>query len=221
MYRYAVVALTVFVSSVSRADLITISDTTFLDSNWALHESTYTVAGSTSWAEQSVGNGYTGNARRAGNAVVGGGGGIYGINIFQAQSWNGWTAIQDLTFSIRARREDGLQALGFAVEQGGKYWVAGYFLNTFSYDLYTAAVASSDFTAPYGTEPGTQPEHPDFSAGAAPIRFGFYIANGSTTWGYTTSGFYSDFSVSFVPAPGAVGVIAAAGLGIVRRRRAD
>lgn len=219
MIRTSVFAAALSACCLSHADVITISDTTFLDSDWSVHESTFNVAGSTSSATQAVGSGYTGNARLAGNAVVGGGGGIYGINILQAQSWNGWTAIEDLSFSIRARRDNGLQAFGFAVEQGGKRWLAGYFLNTFTYDLYTVAVTSADFVLPYGVDPTSQAEHPDFSAGAAPIRFGFYIANSSTMWGYSTSGYYSDFSVSFVPAPGVAGAIAAAMVGMVRRRR--
>lgn len=202
--------------SICRAELV--ADTTFNDSNWFLHESLYFNPGSSSTASQSVGGGFTGNARFVGNTLSGGGG-LYSINIYSAYSWTGSTPLTDLSMSIQARSDGYLQAFGFAIEQGGKYWVAGYQLTTPSYAAYTLSLTAADFGTPYGVDPASQPAAPDFSGTGAPIRFGFYTANSSSGSAYSTGALYSDFTVSFVPAPSAAGALALAALGARRRRR--
>lgn len=124
--------------------------------------------------------------------------------------------LTDLSFSIDSRYEDYLQAIGFVVEQGGNFWVVGYWINTPSWTTYTLAnPANTDF-APLST---SQPPLPDFSASGAPIHFGFGSANSSAGgWGYTTLGYYDNFSVNFVPAPGAMAILALAGVASRRRR---
>jgi hypothetical protein len=96
----------------------------------------------------------------------------------------------------------------------GTVSVAAMLVNTFSYELYALNLAASDFTSPFGADPASQPTHPDFSAGSAPIRFGFHVANSSApgAGAYSTIGDYSDFTVSFVPAPGVATLLALAGL---------
>lgn len=200
------------------ASAATVSDTVFDGSDWSMHQSTYYVPGSTSSASQAVGAGFTGNARYVANSLSGGGG-IYGISIYSAFTWSGSVPLTDLTMSIRARSGDYLQAYGFAIEQGGNYWVGGYSLTSSSYQLYTLNLAAADFVTPFGVDPATQPASPDFSGSGAPIRFGFYTANSSSGAAYVTSGYYSDFAVSFVPAPSVLGLLATVPLGARHRRR--
>lgn len=195
-----------------------ISDTTFNDSDWFLHESYFLNPGSSSAGSQSLGSGFTGNARVVQN-MISPGGGIYSINIYSAYTWSASAAITDLTMSIQARSVSNLQAFGFAVEQGGKYWLAGYSLTTPTYAAYTLSLTAADFGTPFGVDPSSQPATPDFSGAGAPIRFGFYTGNSSTIAPYDTAASYSDFTVSFVPAPSAAGALALAALGARRRRR--
>jgi hypothetical protein len=63
---------------------------------------------------------------------------------------------------------------------------------------------------------------PDFSEGAAPIRFGFHATTISLPgWGEQYNiGRYSAFSVSFVPAPPAAAIIALGAICSRRRRSA-
>lgn len=194
-----------------------ISDTTFNDSDWFVHESYFLNPGSSSAASQLLGGGFTGNARVVQNSISPGGG-IYSINIYSAYTWSASAAITDLTMSIQAASLSSLQAFGFAVEQGGKYWLAGYQLTTPSYAVYTLSLTAADFGTPYGVDPSSQPTTPDFSGAGAPIRFGFYTGNSSTIAPYSTAAAYSDFTVSFVPAPSTAGVLALAVLGTRRRR---
>lgn len=211
-------ALVAFAGCASLARAATISETTFDDADWFMHQSTYYVPGSTSSASQAVGAGYTGNARYVVNGLSGGGG-IYGISIYSPFAWSGSVPLTDLTMSIRARSGGYLQAFGFGIEQGGNYWVGGYSLTTSAYDVLTLNLAATDFITPFGVDPATQPVNPDFSGGGAPIRFGFYTANSSSGSAYGTAGYYSDFSVSFVPAPSALGLLAITPLVAHRRRR--
>jgi hypothetical protein len=194
-----------------------ISDTVFNDSDWFVHESYFYTPGSSSVASQAVGSGFTGNARVVQN-MISPGGGIYSINIYSAYTWNASAAITDLTMSIEARSVSSLQAFGFAIEQGGKYWLGGYQLTTPSYAVYTLSLTAADFVPPFGIDPASQPVAPDFSGAGAPIRFGFYTGNSSTGTPYSTIASYSDFTVSFVPAPSAAGALALAALGARRRR---
>ena len=85
----------------SFAGATVISDTTFDSADWALRQSGYGPSGSTSDAWQVVGGGYTGNARAAGNDVVGNGSGICGISILMTQSWSGDAPLESLQMSIR------------------------------------------------------------------------------------------------------------------------
>jgi hypothetical protein len=202
------------------ANLIT--DNTFNLTDWSLSEATY--GGSGSWARASVDGlpGYEGNARVIELNVAGSGSGINGISIFSLEAWDGTAPLEQLTMSIRARALYSGQKLGFAIEQGGKYWIAGLFSNTSDWDLYTMNLTAADFTRPFGVDPSSQPAMPDFSEGAAPIRFGFHATTISLPgWGEQYNiGRYSAFSVSFVPAPPAAAIIALGAICSRRRRSA-
>lgn len=211
-------AVALALAGFANAELIT--DTVFNDADWTVHQSTFYNPGSSSASSQAVGQGLTGSARFVGNSVAGLLSGIYGINILTSQGWDGSGPLTDLSMTVSARGAFGLQAYGFALEQGGKYWIASYYLTTGFFETRTLSLTATDFTRPFGVDASSQPDNPDFSAGAAPIRFGFYSGNSSSAGGgsYNTGAYYSDFSVSFVPAPGAFALLGAAGL-IGRRRR--
>lgn len=205
----------------ARAGADVLVDTTFNDADWALSISTYFNPGSVSEASQAVGAGFTGNARQVSNAIAGFGSGLYSLNILTTQGWNGGFDLPEVTFSMRTRSIESIQACGFAIEQGGSFWVAEYFITGADWDLRTLTASAADFDRPFGVDPSSQAEHPDFTAGAAPIRFGFYAANSSSPSGgaYHTITLYSDFSVSFVPTPATLAIFGLAGAARSRRRR--
>ncbi len=198
-----------------------IADTTFNDSDWTMSISTFYNPGSVSGATQAVGAGFTGNARQVSNAIAGFGSGVYSFNILTTQGWDGGFDLPDVSFSMRTRSIQSIQACGFAIEQGGSFWVAEYFITGGDWDLRALTATAADFDRPFGVDPSSQAEHPDFSAGAAPIRFGFYAGNSSSPSGgaYNTMALYSDFSVSFVPTPATLAVFGLAGAARSRRRR--
>jgi len=200
------------------ANLIT--DNTFSLTDWSLSQATYGGSGSGTDASVDGSPGYEGNARVIELNVAGDGSGINGISIFSPEGWDGTAPLEQLTMSIRARQLYSGQHLGFAIEQDGKYWIAGLFSNTPDWDLYTMNLTAADFTRPFGVDPSSQPAMPDFSEGAAPIRFGFHATAISLPgWGEQYNvGRYSAFSVSFVPAPAAAALLGLAAFGARRRR---
>lgn len=124
--------------------------------------------------------------------------------------------LTELAFSIDTRHVSSLQAVSFIVEQDGEIWRVGYFINTPSWTTWQLpTVTSADF-APLTTN---APALPNFIDGGT-IRFGISSGNSSAGGsGYSTTGHYDNFSVSFVPGVGALPMLA---LGLVtgRRRRA-
>jgi len=218
---FTLVVLSALLASGGSASAALITDNTFHLANWSLHDATYGSPGSYSSPSVDGSPGYEGNARVIQNYTASDGSGINAISIFLPQGWDGSEALEQITMSIRARMLYSGQQLGFAVEQGGRFWIAGLFANTPSWDLYTMTLDASDFTLPFGVDPATQAAHPDFSAGAAPVRFGFHATNTTLPgWGggYAV-GRYSAFSVSFVPAPGALALLGLAALGRRCRKR--
>jgi hypothetical protein len=122
---------------------------------------------------------------------------------------------------MRTRRIQNIHACGFAIEQGGSFWVAEHFITLADRDLRTLTASAADFDRPFGVDPSSQAEHPDLTAGAATIRFGFYAGNSSSPSGgaYHTITLYRDFSVRFVPTPATLAIFGLAGAARSRRRR--
>ena len=131
-------------------------DTTLNDADWALSISTSFNPGSVSEASQAVGAGF--------------GSGLYRLNILTTQGWNGGIDLPEVTFSMRTRSIANIHACGFAIEQGGSFWVAEYFITGADRDLRTLTASAADFDRPFGVDPSSQAEHPDFTAGAARSR---------------------------------------------------
>jgi hypothetical protein len=98
--------------------------------------------------------------------------------------------------------------------------MAGNAVNTPSWQTYTFTPVASDWFLinPSG---GVSGPGPDFSAAGAPMRFGFFTANGTSAGGnpYTNVGLNDNFVVSFIPAPSAAVLLALSGLIAARRNR--
>jgi hypothetical protein len=218
---FPIVVSSALLASGGGASAALITDNTFDLANWSLSDATYGSPGSYSSASVDGSPGFEGKARVIQNYTADDGSGINSISIFLPQGWDGSKPLEQLTMSIHARILYSGQQLGFAVEQGGRFWIAGLFSNTASWELYTMALTATDFMLPFGVDPASQAAHPDFAAGAAPIRFGFHATNTTLpNWGGGYAmGRYSAFSVSFVPAPGVLAVLGGVALGRQRRTR--
>lgn len=203
---------------------VIVSDGTFLDSNWTMVSRAYgpNGGGGSGVRVLTGGAGDNGAARLTSNSVGANNSGSYNASIYTAFTYNPSVSgpLTNLSISIDARYVSGLSAVGAVVEQGGLVWFAGYTINTPNWQTYAFAPVAGDWFVmnPSGGELGPGP---DFSSTGAPMRFGFYTANGSGPGGnpYTNQGFNDNFVVSFVPTPGAAVVLGLGGLMAMRRRR--
>ncbi|MGQ0628040.1 MAG: hypothetical protein ACT4PL_08075 [Phycisphaerales bacterium] len=197
---------------------VMVSDGTFADANWTCIPNPYGIGGGTGSGAQTA-SGREGTGRLTSNSANPTFSGSYNVHLFTTFVYDPASAgpLTELAFTIDSRFLNGLSAIGFAIEQGGTLWYTGYELNTSSWATYTHVPAPADFfNLPFGA-PATLP---DFSASGAPIRFGFYSANGTGGGaGYTNSSVFDNFAVSFVPAPSAVALGGAGLLLALRRRR--
>jgi hypothetical protein len=130
-------------------------------------------------------------------------------------------AIDSIDFSIDYRANAGSnvgQNLWVALKQSTSVYIAAVASTGFSTDWQTRSVMgvrASDFTLISGAA-GT----PDFSRTGTPIRFGFVVANSTTSAGYNVTIDYDNFNLVAHNVPGA-GSFAVLGTGLVctRRRR--
>jgi hypothetical protein len=218
----AVAAATVTVVSADAS--VIVSDGTFLDSNWTMVSRGYGPGGGSGTGEQLLagGAGDNGPARQTSNFAGANNSGSYNASIYTAFSYNPAASgpLTNLSISIDARSLNGLSSMGAVVEQSGLIWFAGYVLNTPNWQTYTFTPVAGDWFLmnPSGGELGPGP---DFSVAGAPMRFGFYTANGTGPGGfpYTRVGRNDNFVVSFIPTPGAAMVLGLGGLVAARRRR--
>ncbi len=199
---------------------VVISDAAFHSTDWALSSHGYGPFGGTGSAVQTAA-GRTGTGREVSNSCGPSFSGVANVSLYLGAVYVPATQgpLSELLFSIDTRFLDGLSAYGFAVEQAGTIWLAGYFLNTSVWQTTTLAPVAADYQA---ANFGVATTLPDYSAAGAPLRFGFYSGNGSAAGaGYTRTSRFDNFTVAFVPAPGAAGFIAlgAASLATRTRRR--
>jgi hypothetical protein len=193
-------------------------DGDFDDANWSLTTFQYGPNGGSGSASQVVG-GVPGTCRMVTNTCGSNGSGAWNLSTYTAFSYNpsAGGALTDLSFPIDSRYVNGLQAMGFVVEQDNHFWRVGYFLNTPSWVTYAITPTAAEF---YAMDVG-MPALPDFSASGGVIHFGFYSGNSSSSTGsgYSRSGLYDNFVVNFVPSPAGLVVAGAVGLLPGRRRR--
>ena len=226
LYSAAVFVALSFVSFTltPAAASVVISDGTFNDANWTLVQRPYGPGGGSGSGTQVLtgGAGDNGPARQTSNSAGPSNSGSYNASIYTAFTYNPAASgpLTALSISIDARFINGLSAIGSVVEQSGLIWMAGNAINTPSWQTYTFTPVAGDWFLinPSG---GVSGPGPDFSAAGAPMRFGFFTANGTSAGGnpYTHVGLNDNFVVSFIPAPGAAALLGLGGLMAARRRR--
>jgi uncharacterized protein (TIGR03382 family) len=197
----------------------TFSDGTFNTGDWSQTSFQYGPNGGSGSPSQVLSGGNPGAARYITNSCGSFFSGALNAQYYEAFSYNPAVdgPLSALTFSIDSRFEDGLQAVSFVVRQGGSTWQAGYFLNTSQWATYSMSPAANDWFAMTGASVPTPA--PDFSASGAPITFGFWTGNGTAGgFGYSRSGWFDNFTVSFIPTPGATSA-ALLGVALLGRRR--
>lgn len=225
MHRRVFVAAVLFVTAHAGADVV-FSDADFAPSNWGF-EVVQTGSGGISAASQILGEGNPAPARRARNTMNVGIGSVYGFSRFGTTNASRYEpatsgAIASIDFSIQHRFSAGLGQTGHALyvgaKQGQTVFVAGL-INTGSSTSWTTrqlvGLTASDFASLTGGQTI------DFSAGGAPLRFGFVVGSTSAGVGFFDEVDYDNFMVRVVqvPAPSAGCVLAAWAVLATRRRR--
>jgi MYXO-CTERM domain-containing protein len=205
---------------------VSVVDQNFANSDWTLIARPYGPNGGGGSGAQvltgGTGPGAGSAARQITNQAGSGGSGSYNASIYTALVYDPAVSgpLTNLAISIDARYASGLSAIGGAVEQGGLVWFFDYQINTPGWQTFsfTSAVTGWYQINGGGTLLGAGP---DFSAGGAPMRFGFFTANGSSSggFGYANTGLYDNFALSFVPAPGAAAAMVGLGAITAMRRR--
>jgi IPTL-CTERM motif len=229
----------------------TVSDSTFLDANWALTQDTSGNGGS-STAAQVLSGGNPGSYRNVTDALNVAPPGsqtiVLSTSIFTPFTYSPAVsgAIASVSYSEDAECTAGCfgqgQSTGPALLQGGKRYIlntqliTGPGLTWVNHAL--SGLTAADFALVNVTTTAIfdNAQHPDFSAGAAPIQFGFFRANGTSINGaaYTLSAGIDNWQMTVVagaPATSAVPTlsqwsiavlalaIAMIGLGWTRRAR--
>lgn len=197
------------------------SDNVFAPTAWTLNVKGNN-ASQVGTAEQVV-NGYaTGSNARMSTVNPNGVRDTWSVSIFDGFSYDPSVApgySPDVAISFDSRWViRAFSGVGPAIRQGSNIW-AGYHDITGGWDgLNTSAWANYSFSGWASILQGTgSMPGPDFSAGAAPIYFGFYQRNGG---GGPNGSEFANFSVIVtVPAPGALPMLAAIVAGCPGRRR--
>jgi hypothetical protein len=214
--------LAAFSSAQAMANLV-IYDGTFLDSNWTMIVRPYGPNGGTGSGSQVLvgGAGDNGPARETTNHAGANLSGSYNASIYTAFTYNPAVGgpLTDLSISFDSRYVTGLSAIGIAVEQAGLVWMSGGAINTPNWQTYTFTPGPGSWFLinPSG---GVAGPGPDFSAAGAPMRFGYYTGNGTGagSFPYAHTGLTDNFTVRFVPAPGALALLGVGGLIMTRQR---
>jgi hypothetical protein len=213
----------------------TVSDSTFLDANWALTQFSAGNGGS-STATQSLSGGNPGAFRNVTDVLVSASGGnntvVLSTSIYTPFTYNPAVsgAITSVNYSEDAACTGGCfgagQSTGPALLQGGDLFIlSSSSVITGPLGTWTNHALSGLTAADFGVVNVTSPtptifdntQHPDFSAGGAPIQFGFFRANstGVNQTGYTLSAGIDNWrvtiaAVSAIPTLSGWGMIAMA-----------
>jgi hypothetical protein len=214
-------ALPLALAPYALAQTFSATDSVFAPAAWTL-----TVKGNNAaqvGTVDQVADGYTfGSNARISTVNPNGPRDSWSVSIFESFSYDPSVApgfMGDVTVSFDSRWVlTALSGIGPAIRQGSNIWagyqgVAGGWngLNTTAWTNYSFS-GWTNLLQGTGSMPG-----PDFSAGAAPIFFGFYQRNGG---GGPNGSEFASFAVTVtVPAPGAISMIAAILAGQPGRRR--
>jgi hypothetical protein len=188
-------------------------DGTFANGDWTSLKvsDTSPLKNSTFLAEQRTTTGDPGEYRHIMNSWCGDGSTSQGIAVAHiytprnyAPAATGPIDSIDYSFSVRMAPVTDPNAIGFALvlEQDGNYYSAGYNVAT---SASWTRVSNTGLTAnSFGLVYGSGPSLPNFSAGAPPIRFGYYTSNSTGGSGcLVTNGGIDNFEVVVV----AVGIM--------------
>ena len=200
----------------------TVSDSTFLDADWALTQFT-TPGGGTDTAAQSLSGGNPGAFRNVTDALnAAGGPSLNGVvlstSIYTPFTYNPGIsgAISSLAYSEDAACTSGCfgqgQSTGPAVQQGSNLYIfssssviTGPSATWTNHPL--SGLTAVDFglvnVAADGSSFFDNTQHPNFSGGGAPIQFGFFRANGTSLGGgaYTLTAGIDNWQITIGAAP--------------------
>ncbi len=195
----------------------TVSDSTFLDANWALTQFTAGNGGS-STAAQSLTGGNPGAFRNVTDALNAAPSGletlVLSTSIYTPFTYNPAVsgAIGSINYSEDAACTAGCfgqgQSTGPALLQGAnRYILSSSQVITGPSAVWTNhslnGLTAADFGLVNVTSSATifdNTQHPNFSAAGAPIQFGFFRANGTFGEGYTLSAGIDNWQVTIIPA---------------------
>jgi hypothetical protein len=199
----------------------TVSDSTFLDTDWSLTQFT-TPGGGTSTATQSLSGGNPGAFRNVTDALNAAGGPTVNGIVLSTSIYTPFTynpgisgAISSLAYSEDAACISGCfgqgQSTGPAVQQGGSLYILNSSVITGASSTWTnhalSGLTSADFAlvnvAADGSSYFDNTQHPNFSGGGGAIQFGFFRANGTSLGGggYTLAAGIDNWQITINAAP--------------------
>jgi hypothetical protein len=208
--RMAISILGIYLGSVGTAlaQSASISDSTFADANWTLSVFPAGNGGSVTANQTTIGGNPLRSVSDTVNTTLST---ILGVHIYTPFTYQPAVsgAIASLNYSESAICLAGCfgqgQSTGPAVLQGGVLYGYNGFLitgpGTSFQTLSLSALTATDFSrvAVTTTTLFDDTQHPNFSAGGAPIQFGFFRANGSgPSTGYTLVGGIDDWQIAVV-----------------------
>ncbi len=218
--------LTLVFALASPALAQTVSDSTFLDANWALTQATAGLGGSSTAAQAATG-GNPGSYRNVTDALnaapPGSNTTVLSTSIYTPFTYNPAVSgpIGALSYSEDAECTGGCfgagQSTGPAVQQGGNLYIlnsqliTGPGLTWANHSL--SGLTSADFSI-VSVTPTTifdNSQHPNFSAAGGPIQFGFFRANstGFNLGGYTLSAGIDNWQITIAAGSSAAATVPA------------
>ncbi len=210
------------------ASIITFSDNTFNPSDWSLTTQTKGAGGDAS-AVQKASGGNLGAYRQVTVDVIGSSDSeVYAFNLKNTATVAPASlgAIISLTYS--EDRDTTGQEFGPAIQQGSNlYYAYAGSGGTSGWQstmmTFTPGAATNNLLTAFGTDMSSS-VHPDFSATALPMTFGFAAIDNSTASSFTAVSGYDNWAISVttnnaVPEPAGIGMLILTGLTLMRRPR--
>jgi hypothetical protein len=198
------------------ASIITFSDNTFNASDWSLTTQTKGAGGDAN-ALQKASGGNPSAYRQVTVDVIGSSDSeVYAFNLKNTATVapTSTGAIISLTYS--EDRDTTGQEFGPAIEQGSNLYYAyagsggtsGWQSTTMT---FTPSAATNNLLTSFGTDMSSS-AHPDFSATALPMTFGFAAIDNSTASSFTAISGYDNWAISVttndsVPEPAGIGML--------------